>query len=144
MTLFLNIRRRFPARALEWLCGGLIFALGISMLMFPASFERPGQETFEAFMPPVVWSLLGVGLGGLRLCALLINGHDRKVSIPTRLVGAIMGAGFFGLFVGRFAESSTSNAIAFGVITYSALMIADLYNTMRVTADAKAEWGENA
>lgn len=144
MPLFIRIKERFPTRALEWFCSGLIFALGISMLAFPASFDRPGLATFSQLMDPITWALCGTAIGGLRLCALFINGHDPKVSLPARFAGTILGAGFFGLFVGRFAESSTSDAIAFGVITYSGLMVADIYNTMRVTADAKAEWGKDA
>ncbi|MET0337897.1 MAG: hypothetical protein ABW063_09050, partial [Caulobacter sp.] len=112
MTLFIRIRERFPTRALEWLCSGLIFALGLSMLIFPASFDRPGLATFAQLMDPLAWALAGIGLGGARLCALFINGHDVKLSIPGRLVGAVLGAGFFGLFVGRFVESSTGDAIA--------------------------------
>lgn len=144
MTLFIRIKERFPTRALEWFCSGLIFALGISMLAFPASFDRPGLSSFAQLMDPLVWSLGGIAVGGLRLCAMFINGHDPKVSLPARFVGTILGAGFYGLFVGRFVESSTSDAIAFGVITYAGLMVADIYNTMRVTADAKAEWGKDA
>jgi len=144
MTLFIRIRERFPSRAPEWFCSGLIFALGIAMVIFPASFERPGLETFVQLMPQATWALVGVLLGGWRLSFLFINGHSPRLSVPARLVGAVLGVGFFGLFVGRFVESSTSNAIALGVITYSGLALADLYNTMRVTADAKAEWGKNA
>lgn len=144
MTLFIRIRERFPTRALEWFCSALIFALGLSMLSFPASFERPALATFTQLMDPVVWALCGIGLGGARLSALFINGRNARLSIPARFLGAILGTGFYGLFVGRFVESSTSNAIALGVITYSGLMMADIYNTMRVTAHAKAEWGDNA
>jgi len=139
MTIFLHIRERFPARALEWLCSGLIFALGLAMLIFPASFDRVGLESFSQLMRPAAWAAMGVALGGMRLSALFINGRDPRVSIPARLAGAVLGAGYYGLFVGRFAEGSTSTSIAFGVVTYSALMLADIYNAMRVTADRKAQ-----
>ncbi len=140
MTLFLRIKERFPARALEWFCGGLILALGWTMLLLPGSFDRPGLQNFVDLMPPISWAFSGLVLGCMHIAGLVLNGHQPKISIPLRLISAALGASFFGLFVGRFAETTTSGSVAFGVITYSALVLAQIYNTFRIAEDAKEQF----
>lgn len=137
MTIFLKIKEHFPVRALEWFCSFLILLLGWTMLIAPDSFDRPAMQSFSELMPGIVWALSLMVLGFFRLGALAVNGSNFKITLPIRWLGSILGAGLFGLFVGRFSLAMDDSSVLFAIVTYSSLVIAEIYNTLRTAQEAK-------
>lgn len=135
-----RLRQKVPARIAEWLCAGQIFVLGWGLLLFPATFDRPGLSVFSDFMPTARWAWISLALGSFRLVALFVNGHRPLVSGPMRIVGAIAGAGLFGLFLGRFVDISTEGSIAIGVYPFAAWLVADIWNGARASTETFSNW----
>lgn len=135
-----RVGQRMPMRFPEYLCGAVIFALGVIMFITPGVFDRGYFKTFLDIMPQGAWITVCLSVGTVRIIALMINGESPMVSIPTRLVGAILGTVIFCIFVGRAINASTPSAISLGVATYIGYAIIDLRNVYRTAIDALALW----
>lgn len=137
MTIFVRIKERFPIRALEWFCAFLILMLGWSMLISQDSFTRPSMQSFNEIMPGIAWALSLLTIGFVRVVSLVINGNKTIVTLPLRWVGSILGASIFGFFVGRFSSSMEDSSVLLILVTFTSLVMAEVYNTLRIAQEAK-------
>lgn len=133
MTVFLErVKDKLPIRAVEWLLSMMILIIGVVMLTGSDMFNRSGMEGFTKIMPAFCWSILAIAIGGSRVAALLINGHNPRVSSPLRAVGALLGVAMFA----AFSTAMLMESVTLGTTVFTVLMFGDFYSSIRAGRDA--------
>jgi hypothetical protein len=135
-----SVRKRLPERVGEWSCSGVILLIGVGLFYAPGTLGRQGLSSFASWAPPFGWSGFALLLAAERIISLFINGHGARGSAPLRLLGSIVGASFFGAFLGRFLSVSTPDAPAFGVYFSTTFLLLEMWNATRAMKDTLQAW----
>lgn len=77
-------------RAVEQLLAMLQLAWGMAVLMPFVALNGVNYRALVALAPEVVWGNFAIAIGGLRIAALIINGHWRRTPL-LRAIGAAFG-----------------------------------------------------
>lgn len=134
-----NLTVYTPSRALEWHCA-------ISMLIAAVILALPGNTfgngsqwgRFADLMSEQGWALTLGGIAGLRIAALLINGHARRTP-ALRAATAAMGAGLWLMVSLLFFVPGQPVNIMFGIA--AVLCLSDLVSTFKAGVDAAtSDW----
>jgi hypothetical protein len=123
----------FRKRLLEWMTSFILVGIGLIMLVFPASFDRPNYQIFSDHS--ILWLIACLGVGVLRMIALVINGSWNGGTPLLRLIGSISGMGIFGAFLGNLLQVSTVYSVPFSVATYLGLMLGELLSSFYTASD---------
>lgn len=117
----------FRLRLAEWINALVIFLMGMTMWVFPESFNRgPSLALFAANAD--FWTMACLGVGVIRLMALYINGHWGGGTPLIRMLGSIAGAAMFGAFIGNFIGTSTSTSVSWAIAVYSGMLLGELFS----------------
>lgn len=61
-------------RSVEWLLASLMIAWGIGLMLPGNTMDLPQFRYLGALAPEPVWAAWSIAIGGIRLCALYVNG----------------------------------------------------------------------
>lgn len=127
--------QHFQIRFSEWWAAILLFSLGTYISMHPGMMTDPHSGTLwtgmTRIMPQETWGLAAVVVGGARLAALYVNGHHARTP-AVRLAAAFFSAFFFTQLTVGLYNSGLQNT---GIITYSLVVLADIYSGFRASQD---------
>lgn len=101
-------------RALEIQHAVICFAIGIALAL-PYEVMKDEVTLFNAFRnvaPEHVWACVFLGVGTLRMVAILVNGRSPKGSPVARLLGGLICLMLFTFMATAYAVSDTSGHIA--------------------------------
>lgn len=130
--LFIELKKTFPARSLEWWSSALLASWGAYVILHPGLFKTPDYQGLTILMDQNTWGLGAFAAGITRLFALYVNGsHTRTPAI--RLIVAFASVFvWFWISVGLWR----SGVPQMGMIIYPWLMLADMYSAHRAASDA--------
>ena len=134
-TMWLDLKRHFEARAVEWISGLILMAWGAYLIIFPGIFAGPTRPIWlvhEALAPQEIWGFGGFVIGTIRVVALFINGKwglTPMIRVFTSFLSVFV---WFWVAVGLFKVPFPNT----GVVVYSGLMLADMYSAFRAASDA--------
>ncbi|KQY31815.1 hypothetical protein [Rhizobium sp. Root483D2] len=132
--IWIRITHRFGPRMMEWFSGAVTATFGVILLVGDNLFAQPSWAGFSAFFggSQELFGVIMLGLGMLRLVALIINGAKKKVTPQIRQVAAFFGlAIWFGVVVGFYS----SGVISTWAAIYPWLVVAELTNIHRAAHD---------
>lgn len=139
--LIQSLKKHFPARFPEWLNSGVLFSWGLYVILHPQLFTNPATGLLFSGMaamtwglpydPSVLWGLTGILVGGIRACALFINGAFSRTPL-IRLISSFVSAFVWTQVVTGLMKVGVPNT---GLIVYSWLVVADLASAYRAGID---------
>jgi hypothetical protein len=120
----------------EWLASLILASIGFILFAFPNIFEGEQTATYtylRSICPQVVWAF-GIGIVGVtRLVALYINGR-RSITPYIRMAMAFVSCFLWYQFALGFVLSGVATT---GLAVYPWLLVLDIYNVFRSSADAR-------
>ena len=139
MRVVKGVTTHFVLRMHEWIFAGTIIFLGIQLLRPGDTFgSSAGYAVMANFAPEWVWGFGMVGIGLLRVFALIVNGSfdwSRRFSPHARAVCAALSAfAWFVLGLGIFL----GNPLATGVPIDCGLMVSDIALAIIISGEAGA------
>lgn len=135
MSLFIELKKHFPARALEWFCGILLLSWGFYVLLHPGMFQGSSSLIFsglDMIASQELWGLAAFSLGFLRLIALYINGQWTRTPLIRVCVSFASVFMWFWITVGLYKSGIDQTGLAI----YPWLVVADMYSAFRAASDA--------
>jgi hypothetical protein len=131
--IWIRITHRFGPRMMEWFSGAVTATFGVILLTGDNLFAQPSWAGFASFFgSQELFGAIMLGLGILRLVALIVNGAKKKVTPQIRQVAAFFGlAIWFGVVVGFYS----SGVISTWAAIYPWLVVAELTNIHRAAHD---------
>lgn len=135
-----KLRQHFPARLPEWTNAGIMIAWGAYVILHPGLFGHPdlrqmyaGLKALYVFPFPIesAWGLVMLALGGLRGCALFINGAYSRTPI-IRLVTSALSAFLWAQIVAGILNSGIPNV---DLVVYAGLVFMDVASAYRAAKD---------
>ncbi len=134
MTVHVSFRETFPLRVPEWIAAAMMADWGRKLLAFPEIFDRsPAFGSMDAIMPQWAWGNMALGLGGLGMIALAINGFWRAT--PFLRAGASFGRMFLWLQI-QFGLAAAGQPTT-GTSIYIGLAALEIWNLYRASGDAR-------
>jgi len=137
MTMWIEMKKHFEARASEWFSAFMLTAWGMYALLHPNLFDGPGSVFFsglKAIADQQVWGLGALMVGYVRVTALFINGRwgvTPFIRIATSFLSIFV---WFCVSVGLY-KSNTAN---FEAVLYPGFCLSDMYSAFRAARDAYA------
>lgn len=135
MTMWLNLKRHFEARAIEWFNSFYLTAWGAYVILHPNLFQGSTEPTWGGLLhlaPQEVWGLGAFAAGIIRVVALLINGQWGITPLIRVLTSFMSVFVWFWVVVGLI-KSGVPNT---GIVVYCGLLLADMYSSFRAASDA--------
>lgn len=135
MTMWLDLKRHFEARAIEWWNGFILLAWGAYVILHPGLFQGPTGPTWTGLLmiaDQEVWGFSAFVIGSIRVVALFINGKWGVTPLIRVLTSFMSVFVWFWIAVGLI-KSGIPNT---GIVVYSWLMVADMYSAYRAASDA--------
>lgn len=135
MTMWLDLKRHFEARAIEWFNAFILSAWGAYVVLHPGLFTGPTGPTWTGLLklaPQEVWGLGAFVAGSIRVVALFINGKwglTPLIRVVTSFMSVFV---WFWISVGLIKAGIPNT----GIVVYSWLMLADMYSAFRAAGDA--------
>lgn len=133
--IWIRLGRRFNPRANEWLLSWIMFGWGVSLVLWPETFDGKSWTIFKSIYPPFIWGFIFAATGSVALIALFINGSRKEITPWFRLGAAI---------IRLFAWGGIWTAFFFAynpgpwVFVYSAFFAAEWHNLWKAAYDAGA------
>lgn len=135
MSMWVEMRKHFAARQMEWFSAVAMFMWGSLLVLMPSLFNGPVGISFRgmlALAPQPVWALTTCMAGGTRLVALFINGKWGVTPLIRVLTSFIAVFFWFMIIVGVYL----SRVMVPALVLYSCLMISDMISAFRAASDA--------
>jgi hypothetical protein len=135
MTMWLDLKRHFEARAVEWCSAFILAAWGADLILHPGLFTGITAPVWQAHLvlaDQEVWGFGAFTAGGIRVVALFINGRwglTPLIRVATSFLSVFV---WFWVAVGLFLAGFANT----GVVVYTGLMLADMYSAFRAASDA--------
>lgn len=132
--MIVKLQQHFPLRVTDWLLGGILTSWGLVCLsLSPATWELPIYSGLRVMADQATWAWFAIVIGSTRMIALFINGALRRTP-HIRGLGAFLSV-FLWLQLAFAMFNAEINAI--GVAIYPWLVVADIYNVLRASQDAR-------
>lgn len=77
----------YPARRCEWMLASVLFMVGLVYALAAYDYQVPLYDSSNLMVPRWAWAAVGIGVGGVRLVFLTVNGFYRR-SPHWRSIGA--------------------------------------------------------
>lgn len=134
-AMLVSLREHFRIRVTDWLLSAILFSWGFCLIWTsPAVWALPTFTGLARIAPQCVWAAAATIIGVGRLSALFINGALRR-SPHARAAGAFLSCFIWvQLTLGMIGADWAGPGI--GIFPWLAL--ADAFNVIRATADARA------
>lgn len=135
MTMWLDLKQHFEARAIEWFNAFFLTAWGAYLVLHPGLFTGPTSPVWTAHLvlaDQEVWGLGAFAAGFIRVVALFINGRwglTPLIRVATSFLSVFV---WFWVAVGLFLSEFANT----GIVVYTGLMLADMYSAFRAASDA--------
>ena len=136
MTIWVDLKEHFAARALEWFNAIYLTLWGAYVILHPGLFYGPTKAVWTGLINlginQEVWGFCAFVAGSVRVVALFINGRwglTPIVRVATSFLSVFV---WFMVSVGLY-RSGISNP---SIILYPGLMFADMYSAFRAAGDA--------
>jgi hypothetical protein len=120
-------------RSVEWLLASLMVAWGVGLSVPGNTMDLPAYRLLGALAPEPVWAAWSLGIGGLRMVALYINGSWRRTPL-IRTLGAMFGVIWWLVLAFCFASADISPMPA-AVMWYPVLIAFEGYSVARGARD---------
>lgn len=126
-------------RALEWFSALALLGWGASLL-FGQDVYSPLYKTLHNFGSKELWAVCLIVVGTARIAALGINGLMQSTTPVVRLVGAMLGVGFWAEVACLLTQSvwEQARAISPGMVIYALLAGAEIFSVFRAAVDARS------
>lgn len=131
MSAWIEMKRHFEARALEWFNGLYLWSWGTYVTVHPGMFIANGKFGLTDIMPQEDWGLMAFGGGMTRLMALIVNGRWGLTPIIRVAMSFLSMFCWFWIWIG-ILKTGTSP----GVVMFPGLMLADAFSMYRAASDA--------
>lgn len=135
-----GVTEHFRARASEWTLAAMLVLWGCIVYAPGDTFTTPAWTVMQLMMSETTWGLFALGIGVIRLVALIMNGTFRttwygRLSPHVRAVMAGLSCFVWsqitlGLLLG--------GTISTGLAIYPLLLALDFYNVMSASGEAGA------
>lgn len=133
VSVLVAIRDRFSGRILEWYVAAQLLMWGLVLLAPGDSFA--GSVAFDHFgIAEDNLGLIMLGLGVIRIGALIVNGAVPNVTPFFRLGGAFLGCGVWFFISLKFGEAGH---ISTWIAAWPMAFIAEFVNIYRASQDAR-------
>lgn len=136
MTMWLDLKRHFEARATEWFNGLFLMAWGAYVILHPTLFHGPTGPVWVGLLGIIdrqeVWGLGAFCAGIIRVVALFINGKW-GITPLIRVITSFMSVFVWFWVVVGLVKSGIPNT---GIVVYGGLMLSDMYSAFRAAGDA--------
>lgn len=133
--LWIRVGNRFTPRALEWMLSWIMFGWGLSLALWPSSFNGESWVIFKSIYPPVTWGFIFMATGSVALIALFINGAKKEITPWFRMGSAFMRLCIWaGIWTAFFFSYNPGP----WVFVYSTFFIAEWHNLYKAAYDAGA------
>jgi hypothetical protein len=109
--------------------------IGLYLVIWPTAFTRTGLSGFASIAPVGVWVGASLFLGAARVGALVLNGHQPRVSAPIRCFVAVTGVGLFSSVGAGYAMATNEHGPPLGMVLALVLMAGDIFNAARSAVD---------
>ena len=130
--LILHIRKHFRVRATEWMLSGVMLLWGLLLLRPGMTFSAPAYAELARLAPEETWGLACLGIGGLRLMVLVINGAMRPSPHLRAFLALVSALFWYQLSVGFLLADGNGTAIA----VYPLAVGFDVFNAAMAAGDA--------
>ena len=130
--MWIDLKKHFAARQIEWYNSFMLFLWGSYVLLHPGLFHDPYYRGMTLFSPQELWGYAAALVGSTRAVALFINGKwglTPAIRVATCFTSVFM---WFWICVGLYL-SSTDRA---STIIYCGLMVCDIISAFRAASDA--------
>lgn len=135
-TVWIELRKHFAARSLEWFNGFYLACWGAYVILHPHMMTtNPTRAVFEGLLeisPQEVWGLGAFIVGAIRLVALYINGRWHLTPLIRVATSFMSVAVWFWISVGLVRSGLPQT----GLVIYPGLMLADMFSASRAASDA--------
>ena len=135
MTMWVDLKNHFAARATEWFNSLYLMAWGAYLILHPNLFQgptRPVWQGLEQLMPQQYWAFGAFVAGTIRAVALFINGQWGLTPI-IRVVTSFLCVGIWFCVTAGLIRSGVPNT---GIVLFAGLMLSDMYSGFRAAGDA--------
>jgi len=135
MTMWLDLKTHFEARAIEWFNAFFLTAWGAYVILHPGLFHGPSAPVWTGLLllaDQEQWGLGALIAGIVRVVALFINGQwglTPLIRVFTSFTSVFV---WFWVTVGLVKSDIPDT----GIVVYSGLMLADVYSAFRAASDA--------
>jgi hypothetical protein len=133
--MVISLGNHFPMRVTEWLASGFLLSWGVGVLNAPAiAWDQPLNHALVALGPNrEFWGWLAIAVALTRLVSLFVNGAVRR-SPHARAIGAFVTCLIWSQLTLAFIAVPW---VAISAVIYPWLLVADSYNVLRASADAR-------
>lgn len=135
MTMWLDLKLHFEARATEWFNGFILASWGAYLILHPDLFHGPTGPVWVGLLGLAgqeVWGLGAFTAGMIRLVALFINGKwgiTPVIRVATSFLSVFV---WFWVAVGLMKAGFANT----GIVVYGWLMVSDMHSAFRAASDA--------
>lgn len=135
MTMWIDMKKHFAARQLEWFSATLLWAWGAYVILNPGLFTGPMGAAFRGMLnlaPQEYWGFGAFLAGNIRLAALFINGKwgiTPLIRVATSFMSVFV---WFWIAIGLYLSHTAQT----GYVIYGGLLIADMICAFRAASDA--------
>jgi hypothetical protein len=135
MTMWMDMKKHFAARQLEWFSAALLWAWGSYVILTPNLFHGTMAPAFQGLLAIADQEYWGYGAflaGNIRLAALFINGQwglTPLIRVATSFMSVFV---WFWISVGLYLSHTPQT----GYIVYGGLLLADMISAFRAASDA--------
>lgn len=130
--IIVEMKKHFQLRAIEWWSAAVMASWGFWVIAWPSMFQdNAACHALLAYAPQQLWGLAALVCGGLRTCALFVNGLWYRT--PAIRWACAMGSIF--IWFSITAAFISSPIINMGPIIYGWLVLADMYSAFRSASD---------
>lgn len=135
MTMWVDLKKHFETRALEWFNSFYLMAWGAYLILHPDLFHGPVAAVWSGLddlMPQAYWGFGAFVAGTTRSVALFINGKWGLTPL-IRVATSVLSVGiWFSVDVGLIRSGVPNTSF----ILFSGLMFSDMYSAFRAASDA--------
>lgn len=135
MAVHVRFQQTFPLRIPEWIEAAIMTCLGLMVLVNPGMFEQtPSFNGMAQILPQEAWGIAALILGMLGLVALAINGFWKATPFIRAMCAFARCFVWLQIIFGLMLTGIPTT----GLVVYPWLLILDVWNINRATADARA------
>lgn len=120
-------------RLVEWLFAAMMLFWGLYLLLPMRTFDLPQYALLRAIADEQVWAAFSIGIGGMRMAALVVNGQMRQTPL-VRALGAGLGV-IWWLVMTYLFFTAPLEAPPAGVVWYPLFVLFEGYSLLRSGAD---------
>ena len=132
MTTWIEMKRHFEVRSLEWFNGLYLFLWGAYVILHPGMMDLIVYRGLTDLAGQEWWGLTAFTIGGIRIGALWVNGRWGLTPIIRVVTSFLSVFVWFWICVGLYRSGLPQT----GLVIYPGLVAADMFSAFRAASDA--------